>query len=58
MKRKIIHKISDRVDKVMGRRYYLCNQAVRPKSVSKYSFKWENVNCKNCLKQKEIGGMK
>jgi len=48
----IIHKISEGVNKEKGRRVYLCNEAVRPKCVRKYSFRWKDVTCKNCLKQK------
>ena len=48
----IIHRISNKIKKEYGRRCYLCNEAVRPKSILKYSFKWKNVTCKNCLKQK------
>ena len=34
-----------------GRFYYLCNQAVKPKAY-KSTINWNEVTCKNCLKQK------
>lgn len=48
----IVHKISEKMNKEMGIRVYLCNQAVRPKCIRKYTFRWKDVTCKNCLKQK------
>ena len=35
-----------------GKKFYLCNQAIKPINERKYSFQWKNVNCINCLKQK------
>ena len=47
----IVHKISEKVNKDIGRRVYLCNQAVIPKSSNKYTFRWKDVTCKNCLRR-------
>ena len=49
----IVHKISEKVNRDRGIRVYLCNQAVRPKYLRKYSFRWKDVTCKNCLKIKK-----
>ena len=33
-----------------GDNFYLCNQACGMTS-KKFSYRWKNVTCKNCLKQ-------
>ena len=55
----IVHKMvyhkSDkekRNGKIMLRRLYLCNQAVKA-SGEKLSLHWDKVTCKNCLRLKE-----